>query len=111
MSLLGRSHGGFSTKIHLKTDFDGFPIAFILTGGEASDSPQFATLLDIGPEIRPRAALADKGYDSKANRAAARKRGAFAPRFLIDQTENRYRISIYRDFMSIGSIRRNGPLL
>jgi hypothetical protein len=111
MSLLGRSHGGFSTKIHLKTDFDGFPIAFILTGGEASDSPQFATLLDIGPEITPRAALADKGYDSKANRAAARKRGAFAPRFLIDQTENRYRISIYRDFMSIGSIRRNGPLL
>jgi hypothetical protein len=33
---LGRSRGGFSTKIHLKTDFGGLPIAFHLTGGEAS---------------------------------------------------------------------------
>ena len=45
-----RSRGGFSTKIHLKTDFGGFkPIAFHLTGGEASDSRNFETLLDIGP--------------------------------------------------------------
>jgi len=29
---LGRSRGGFSTKIHLKTDFGGPPIAFHLTG-------------------------------------------------------------------------------
>jgi transposase len=72
---LGRSRGGFSTKIHLKTDFEGLPIAFLLTGGEASDSRQFETLLDIGPDIAPRAALADKGYDAKSNRAAARARG------------------------------------
>jgi transposase len=72
---LGRSRGGFSTKIHLKTDFGGLPIAFHLTGGEASDSRHFETLLDIGPDITPRAALADKGYDSKANRQAARRRG------------------------------------
>ena len=72
---LGRSRGGFSTKIHLKTDFDGLPIAFHLTGGEASDSRNFETLLDIGPDIAPRAALADKGYDAKTNRQAARKRG------------------------------------
>ena len=72
---LGRSRGGFSTKIHLKTDFDGHPIAFDLTGGEKADAPQFETLLEAGPEITPRAALADKGYDSRANRAAARGRG------------------------------------
>ncbi len=72
---LGRSRGGFSTKIHLKTDFDGLPIAFHLTGGEASDSRNFETLLDIGPDITPRAALADKGYDAKSNRQAARERG------------------------------------
>jgi transposase len=72
---LGRSRGGFSTKIHLKTDFDGLPIAFHLTGGEASDSRNFETLLDIGPDITPRAALADKGYDAKTNRQAARERG------------------------------------
>ncbi len=72
---LGRSRGGFSTKIHLKTDFDGRPIAFHLTGGEAGDGPVFPLLFDIGPDVKPRAAVADKGYDSKANRAAARERG------------------------------------
>jgi len=46
-----------------------------LTGGEASDSRNFEILLDLGPDIAPRAAITDKGYDSKANRDAARKRG------------------------------------
>jgi transposase len=72
---LGRSRGGFSTKIHLKTDFGGLPIAFHLTGGEASDNRNFETLLDIGPDINPRAAVGDKGYDSNSNREAARQRG------------------------------------
>jgi transposase len=72
---LGRSRGGFSTKIHLKADFEGLPLDFHLTGGEASDSPQFETLLGIGPDIAPRAVVTDKGSDAKANREAARKRG------------------------------------
>lgn len=72
---LGRSRGGFSTKIHLKTDFDGHPIAFDLTGGEKGDAPHFPILLAIGPDVDPRAAVADKGYASKANRQAARARG------------------------------------
>ena len=71
---LGRSRGGFSTKIHLKTDFDGLPLAIHLTGGEASDSRQFEILLDIGPDITPRAALTDKGYDAASNRQAAQQR-------------------------------------
>jgi transposase len=32
-------------------------------------------LLDLGPDIKPRAAIGDKGYDSKANRALCRSRG------------------------------------
>ena len=60
----------------MKTDFDGLPMAFELTGGEASDSPQFETLIDAGPDAAPRAMVADKGYDSGANRALARQRGA-----------------------------------
>jgi transposase len=59
----------------LKTDFGGLPIAFHLTGGEASDSRNFETLLDIGPDLNPRPALGDQGYDSKSNRDAARQRG------------------------------------
>jgi len=60
----------------LKTDHDGLPIAFELTGGEASDSPMFAALIDAGPDDPPRAVVCDKGYDSDANRAIARDRGA-----------------------------------
>jgi transposase len=71
----GRSRGGFSTKIHLKTDLEGHPLDFHLTGGEASDSTEFEKSLDIGPDIRPRIAVTDKGYDSAANRAAALARG------------------------------------
>jgi transposase len=52
-----------------------YPLGFHLTGGEASDSRNFETLLDIGPDIDPRAAVADKGYDAKSNREAAHKRG------------------------------------
>jgi hypothetical protein len=50
----GRSRGGFSTKIHLKTDLDGDPLDFHLTGGEVSDTTQFETSLDLGPDITPR---------------------------------------------------------
>ena len=32
-------------------------------------------MLDLGPDIAPRAAITDKGYDAKANREAARQRG------------------------------------
>lgn len=46
-----------------------------MTGGEASDGTQLETSLDIGPDITPRAALTDKGYDSAANRTTCRKRG------------------------------------
>jgi transposase len=59
----------------IKTDFDGLPIAFHLTGGEVADTTQLEISLDIGPDIAPRAAITDKGYDSAANRAACRRRG------------------------------------
>src|SRR6201986_2441418 len=67
---LGRSRGGFTTKIHAKSDASGDIIAFDMTGGEAP----VETLLDIGPDIQPRAVIRDKGYASKANRQTARAR-------------------------------------
>jgi hypothetical protein len=45
-----------------------------MTGGEASDSPHFEMLLDLGPEITPPAVRGDKGYAAKSNRQAARAR-------------------------------------
>lgn len=40
-----------------------------------SDTTQFETSLDLGPDITPRVAITDKGYDSRSNRTAARARG------------------------------------
>jgi hypothetical protein len=53
-----------------------YPIAFDLTDGEAADAPQMPILMDIGPDVEPRAMIGYKGYASKANREAARTHGA-----------------------------------
>ncbi len=46
-----------------------------MIGGEVSDRIHLEVSLDIGPDITPRVALTDKGYDVTINRAARRKRG------------------------------------
>jgi transposase len=58
---LGRSRGGFSTKIHVKTDGLGNPLCFILTGGESHESGQAENLLgeQLGEYV-----LGDRGYDN-----------------------------------------------
>ena len=72
---LGRSRGGFTTKIHAKSDASSDIIAFDLTGGEASDGRHFETLLDIGPDIQPRAAISRQRLRQQGHREAARARG------------------------------------
>lgn len=51
-------------------------MGFELTGGEAADTAQFEALVETGPVDAPRAIVADKGYDSDANRKIARAVGA-----------------------------------
>ena len=63
---LGRSRGGFSSKIHLLVDALGFPLRFILTGAERHDLPQAESLL---APFHFEAVIADKGYDSDPLRA------------------------------------------
>lgn len=58
---LGRSRGGFGTKIHALSDALGNPMRFILTGGEKSDFLQACSLLE---NQKADAILADKGYDA-----------------------------------------------
>jgi transposase len=58
---LGRSRGGFSSKIHALTDASGKPLHFILTPGQRNDITQ-ATLLT--QEIVNAPVIADRGYDS-----------------------------------------------
>ena len=58
---LGRSKGGFTTKIHVMADALGNPLDFILTGGQAADVTQAYTLIK---GIRAVYALMDKAYDA-----------------------------------------------
>ena len=41
---LGRSKGGFSTKIHIQAEGMGKPMQFVLTEGQRSDVKGFGTL-------------------------------------------------------------------
>jgi transposase len=58
---LGRSRGGFSTKIHAKVDGLGNPLCFIVTGGECHESTQAEALLgeQVGDFV-----LGDRAFDS-----------------------------------------------
>ncbi len=70
---LGRSRGGFSTKIHLLCDGQGLPLLFCLTPGQAHETTALEDLLN-GAELRfsvdenqpplvwPAALAGDKGY-------------------------------------------------
>lgn len=51
-----------SSKVHARCDNQGRPLGFILTGGEASDYGAVDALMAI-PVTKPKALLADKGYD------------------------------------------------
>jgi transposase len=58
---LGRSVGGFSTKIHATVDALGNPLRLLLTGGQRGDATQAIALL-AGFDFS--AVLADRAYDA-----------------------------------------------
>jgi transposase len=60
---LGRSRGGFSTKIHVKVDALGNPLEFLLSAGQVSDVSQAPALLT---GTRATYAILDKAYDADA---------------------------------------------
>lgn len=65
----GRSRGGFTCKVHARSDNQGRPVRFLLTGGEASDYTAAEPLMKI-PVAKPKALLADKAYDGDRFRKA-----------------------------------------
>src|ERR1700755_1416431 len=81
---LGRSRGGWTTKIHLGSEQGRKPMSLLITGGQRGDSPQFVRVLERirvprpgagRPRTRPDRVLADKAYSSRGNRAHQRRRG------------------------------------
>lgn len=120
---LGRSRGGFSTKLHLRTDRQGRPITFRLTAGQRHEATQAQALVEQGaikgtgagrPRRRPRRICADKGYRSRAFRRylmgrvipakrTERRRGPF------DRAAYRERAKIEHCFNRLKQFRRIAP--
>jgi transposase len=81
---LGRSRGGFTTKIHLRAERGGKPICAVLTPGQRHEASQVLALLERGavkqpgrgrPRRRPDRLAGDKGYTGRPVRSALRRRG------------------------------------
>ena len=70
---LGRSRGGFSTKIHIAVDGLGNPLRFTLTGGQRHDITQADVLL---ADYESDYVIADRSYDADSFRQAIEARGA-----------------------------------
>ena len=97
---LGRSRGGFGTKVHVRVEGAGKPVAFVLTPGQQHEASVFEELMTRGavrrpgggrPRIRPKRVCGDKGYSSRKIRSYLRRRGI---RYTIPRRSNE---------------RRNGP--
>ena len=58
---LGRSRGGFGTKVHVAVDAPGNPVRLIATAGQVADVTQGEALVD---GLAVEHVIADKGYDS-----------------------------------------------
>jgi transposase len=56
---LGRSRGGFSTKIHLRTNAQGNPLTFDVTPGDAQEVKGYDALMELY-DVHPDKLLGDK---------------------------------------------------
>jgi hypothetical protein len=77
---LGRSRGGYSTKLHFLTDGQGIPLNVVATSGQRSEAPEFENVMQaclintFRKDKRPQALTGDKAYSSNAVRQYIQKR-------------------------------------
>ncbi|MGP4012526.1 IS5 family transposase [Streptomyces sp. 4N124] len=81
---LGRSRGGFTSKIHLSADGRCRPLSLIVTSGQRADCTQFIAMLEKirvprrgpgRPRVKPDSLAADKAYSNGPVREYLRRRG------------------------------------
>ena len=81
---LGRSRGGFGTKLHLVVDSHGIPLAAVVSAGQTHESKYVEPTLRAvrlrprhggPPRTRPRRLAGDKGYSYARVRGYLRRRG------------------------------------
>ncbi len=80
---LGRSKGGFTTKIHALVDALGNPLKFVLTAGQRNEITQADSLLIGGTNS---VIIADKGYDANSLVETIKERESIA---IIPPKKNR----------------------
>lgn len=104
---LGRSKGGFSTKIHLRCEGNGLPVTFLITVGERHEAVVFESLMAQGsvkrvgsgrPRLRPQRVVGDKGYSSGKIRLYLRRRHIrlTIPCKLNERRRGKFDKSVYR---------------
>ena len=73
---MGRSRGGWTTKIHALTDELCAPVTMLLSPGQAGDNPMLAPLLQAHPDrlTGDKRLLGDKAYSHNSTRTDLRKR-------------------------------------
>ena len=93
---LGRSRGGFSTKIHVLVDALGNPLRFCLTGGQRHDITQAPALI-TGLSFQH--LIADRGYDAESllTLVAAQAAEAVIPSSKARKTQRDYDRWLYRE--------------
>ena len=105
---LGRSRGGFGSKLHLRCDRRGKPLVFVLTAGERNERTAFPELMSQGavrrsgsgrPKLRPRAVVGDRGYTGKSSRDHLRHRGisAIIPQVKTEKVRKLIDWRLYRE--------------
>ncbi len=81
---LGRSRGGFTTKLHLSADGRCRSLSLIVTPGQRADCTQFIAVMEkirvprLGPgrpRVKPESLAADKAYSNGLVREYLRRRG------------------------------------
>jgi transposase len=92
------------TKLHLVCDATGLPLTAAVTAANVNDTTMFEAVVDDVPAVRtpsgrrrtrPVKLHADKGYDSRANRAYLRRRG-IRPRIARRGVESSTRLGRHR---------------
>ena len=93
---MGRSRGGFTSKIHVSVDALGNPLRFTLTGGQTHVIAQAVALLPATPFAH---LIADKGYDAEEFVQVVRARGAVPviPPRSNRRTPREYDAHLYRE--------------
>jgi transposase len=94
---LGRSQGGFSTKVHLRAEGGGKLMTLVLTPGQRHETLAFEALMAGGavqrsgggrPKRRPHRLIGDKAYSSRKIRQYLRRHGI---RITIPRKQNEHR--------------------